>query len=119
MKNIFLVLFLSLSACSNAQEQTTRTVTLTWTDTANPAGTTYSVYKTTNPSAPLSAYVRVAQGITAKTYVDAGLIPGVYKYYVTAVFNTSESLPSNTADADAKPFSPILRAAEVTTPVAQ
>lgn len=108
---------LCLSLCACAQTPGTRTVTLTWTDTANPVGTTYTVYKTSDLAAPLSAYVVVARNITAKTYVETGVIPGIYRYYVKAVYNNSESIPSNTADADAKPFAPLLLRAETTVEV--
>jgi hypothetical protein len=79
----------------------------------NPSGTTYSVYKSSTVPPAVPVFTKIAQGVAAKTYVDAGVTPGVYKYYVTAVLNTSESVPSNIADADAKPFIPLLLRAEV------
>ncbi len=117
MKLAILLLSLALSAC--AQTPATRTVTLTWVDTVNPAGTTYTIYKSSNPTAQTPTFAVLASGVTAKSYVDAGVVPGLYRYYVKAVFNNSESVPSNSADADAKPFPPLSFRAEANVEVPQ
>lgn len=102
MKTLVLVVLLLVYSLTVLAQPPTRTVTLNWVDTSNPAGTTYTVYR-----APVTAtltYVKMAQNIAAKTWSESGVTPGVYRYYVTAVFNNAESLPSPTADADVKPY---------------
>lgn len=106
MRLAILLFCLSLGACAQSPPAT-RTVTLTWEDPSNPTGTTYTVYKTNNPAAPTSAFVVVARNITVKTFVETGVVPGLYRYYVTSVLGGAESLPSNIASADAKPFAPL------------
>lgn len=103
MKTIIaLVLF-----AAAAMAQTTRSVTLNWTDTRNPAGTTYNVFKAPAAcSANPTNFVRLASGIAVKTYLDSGVPVGSYCYYVTAVYNAMESGPSPQAVAAVGPFSP-------------
>lgn len=103
MKTIFaLVLF-----AAAVMAQTTRSVTLNWTDTRNPAGTTYNVFKAPAAcSANPTNFVKIASGIAPKTYLDPGVPIGSYCYYVTAVYNTMESSPSPQAVAAVGPFPP-------------
>lgn len=85
--------------------QTTHTVTLNWTDTANPVGTTYNAYRKPEACAGAAAFAKINTApITAKTYTDSGVAPGTYCYHVTAVSSISaiESTPSNTAGAVAE-----------------
>lgn len=60
-------------------------VTLAW---SKPAASplSYKVYR--NGKA-------VAEGVKSTTYTDAGLVRGTYDYYVTAVYATGESVPSD------------------------
>jgi hypothetical protein len=75
-------------------------VVLTWVDTRNPAGTTYSVYRVSGKcSEGHSPSIRIASAIQLKTYTDLAVAPGYYCYDVTAVFNRLESAPSATAQA--------------------
>ena len=103
MKTIIaLILF-----ASAAMGQATRSVTLTWADNTNPAGTTYNVFK-----APLACsanptnYARIASAVAAKTYLDQNVAIGAYCYYVTAVYASQESGRSPTALAAVGPFPP-------------
>lgn len=99
---IALVLF-----ASAALAQTSRSVTLNWTDPTNPAGTTYNVFKA--PSACASnptTYARIASAVAAKTYLDQNVPIGAYCYYVTAVYASMESGRSPTALAAVTPVPP-------------
>ena len=64
-------------------------VVLTWTDTVNPTGTTYNVYR----QAGSGPNTKIATGIAAKTYTDTdpALNIGAYTYGVTAVNSSIES----------------------------
>lgn len=81
-------------------------VTLTWIDAANPAGTTYSVYRATGLCSGTPTFSKVQSGVAAKTYEDATVTTGNYCYKVTATFNNVESGPSPTALAAVPSFSP-------------
>jgi hypothetical protein len=103
MRSIFLFCFaLSLAA------QAPRSVTLTWTDTQNPAGTTYSVYRATGSCSgtPVFSPVPLVSGVATKTYQDTTVTVGIYCYRVTATQNAIESGPSPTAGASVGPFPP-------------
>lgn len=104
MKLILAIITFSLSAFA----QQTHQVTLVWTDTANPAGTTYNVYRFAGncPATPptLTALEGFAQintaPIAAKSYVDTTVAGGTtYCYFATAVSGTQQSAPSPTAPA--------------------
>lgn len=91
--------------CLLGWAQTTHTVTLNWVDTANPTGTTYNAYRKAEACAGTAALVKInTVPITAKTYTDASVAPGVYCYHVTAVsaISSLESTPSNTVGAIAE-----------------
>jgi hypothetical protein len=82
------------------------TVTLNWNDTLNPAGTTYTVYRSTGLCSGSPAFSKLATGVAEKTYIDATVIPGNYCYYVTATANGIESAPSNSSLGPVPSFAP-------------
>ena len=103
-----LLLLLAFAACALAQ---THSATLAWVDTANPAGTTYNVWRMTGAcpspgpnSTPPSGFVQLnTSPITAKSYIDTTVAAGTtYCYVGTAVAaapctSNCQSAPSNTA----------------------
>jgi len=101
-KQILLLLFLSLGLFA----QTTHKVTLNWTDTRNPVGTTYSVYRAPGLCSGTPTFAKIASSVTAKTYEDATVQPGNYCYAVTATLNGMESAQSNQALAPVPSFPP-------------
>lgn len=95
-----LVLFTCL-----AFAQAPHSVTLNWTDTQNPPGTTY-VYRSATACAQATTFTSIASSLTTLTYVDSTVTVGKYCYQVTASLNGLESLPSNQTDAKVLPFAP-------------
>lgn len=81
-------------------------VTLNWVDTSNPSGTTYSVYRSVGLCSGTPSFSKLASAVTVKTYVDSTVTPGNYCYEVTAVLQSVESAPSNTALAPVPTFPP-------------
>ena len=77
--------------------QTVHSVTLTWTDTLNPAGTTYSIYRAPGMCSGSPVFAKLAAAIAVKSYKDDTVTPGNYCYQATATLNGMESAPSNTA----------------------
>jgi len=104
MKFLPALILLALPLFSQAPAQ--HSVTLTWADTANPAGTTYSVYRATGVCSGAPTFSKLLTGVAAKTYIDATVTPGNYCYQVTAVFTGIESAPSNTALAPVPSWPP-------------
>jgi hypothetical protein len=100
------VLFILSAAAIAPAQQTTHSVTLTWTDTLNPAGTTYNVYRATGLCRGTPAFAKIATALTAKTYADTTVIPGNYCYAATATFNGAESVQSNTVNPSVPAFAP-------------
>jgi hypothetical protein len=100
-----LIALLLLTAALFAQA-TTHSVTLTWTDTLNPAGTVYTVYRSTGLCSGSPVFSKIASAVAAKTYQDSTVIPGNYCYQVSATANSVESAPSNTALAPVPSFAP-------------
>lgn len=100
----FLALLFVLSAI--AAGQTTHAVTLTWEDTLNPAGTVYAIYRGDGRCTQSPAMVKIAQDISVRTYTQNGVAVGNYCYHATAILNAIESLPSNAALAEVRPWSP-------------
>lgn len=100
---ILLLLLLAATACF---AQSTRTVTLTWADTVNPAGTTYSVYRASGLCSGTPTFAKIATGLTVKTYQDAAIAPGNYCYTATASFNGIESEQSTSVATAVTPFAP-------------
>ena len=86
--------------------QGSHSATLSWQDTQNPSGTTYSVYRATGLCSGTPTFSKIASALTAKTYQDTTVQPGNYCYEVTATFNGMESAPSNTALAPVPSFPP-------------
>jgi hypothetical protein len=86
--------------------QTTHKVTLAWTDTLNPAGTTYTIYRANGACSVTPTYVLIASAIVTKTYDDNNVSPGKYCYTATAVYNAEESVYADPAVAQVKPFKP-------------
>jgi hypothetical protein len=76
-----------------------RTVVLNWADSANPSGTTYSVYRAASSCSGSPSYTKIASGIGARTYTDGSLVPGSYCYAVTASYNGQESARSTAVSA--------------------
>jgi hypothetical protein len=105
MKTLLLVFTMAL-AISRAVPAAQHSVTLAWTDTANPAGTTYSVYKATGLCSGTPTFAKVATALTVLTYADSAVVPGNYCYEVTATSGSVESAPSNTAGAPVPSFAP-------------
>jgi hypothetical protein len=103
MKNLLTVLIFCAVA---AFGQTTHSVMLTWTDTANPAGTTYSVHKAVGPCASAVFTTALITGVVPKTYQETGLNPGNFAYVVRAVYQLAESANSNCALAAVLPWAP-------------
>jgi hypothetical protein len=99
-------LLLILAVCTVLAAQTTHSVTLTWTDTLNPAGTTYTVYRSTGLCSGTPTFSKIASAVTVKTYQDSTVTPGNYCYAVTATANGMESAQSNTALAPVPSFPP-------------
>ncbi len=103
MKNLLL---LFTAAILSAQGHN---VTLNWTDTLNPAGTTWNVYRAPSACTASSVFVKLtATALTVKTYTDSTVVSGSYCFQVTAVLNGVESVPSNQASA-VYPFAPVLQ----------
>lgn len=101
MKVLFL---LALSCACYAQTSTQHSATLTWTDTLNPVGTTYSIYRATGLCSGPPSFSRIATGVAVKTYEDTTVQVGNYCYTVTATFNGVESANSNSAGAAVPTF---------------
>jgi fibronectin type 3 domain-containing protein len=96
MKHIIILLFLAVAALA---QTSTHSATLAWTDTSNPAGTTYSVYRASGLCSASPTFTKIASAVAVKTYVDTTVQPGAYCYQVTAIFGGVESGPSNQAGA--------------------
>ena len=84
-----------------------RKVTLSWTDSQNPAGTTYSIYRAAGICSGSPVFSKIATGLTAKTYIDQPVAPGNYCYAATATAGGMESGQSVGAQAAVSPFAPI------------
>lgn len=82
------------------------TVKLSWQDTRNPAGTTYSIYRAPGLCSGSPVFAKVATGVTAKTYDDANVAVGNYCYAATASLNGLESAQSNTVQVAVPPAPP-------------
>jgi hypothetical protein len=105
------MLLMACAACA-AQAQT-HSATLTWQDTQNPAGATYSVYRATGLCSGTPAFSKIASAIPAKTYKDETVQPGPYCYQVTATAGGVESAPSNSALGQVPSFAPAQLAVQV------
>ena len=101
-----LFLFLFVTALLAFGQTTQHSVTLTWTDTLNPAGTTYSIYRATGLCSGAPTFSKLASAVSAKTYPDTTVTPGNYCYQATATVNGMESAPSNSVLAPVPSFPP-------------
>jgi len=81
-------------------------VDLTWMDTLNPMGTTYSVYRAPGLCSGTPTFAKIATGVTILTYTDPSVTIGNFCYEVTATFNGLESAPSNMSQAIILPSPP-------------
>ena len=104
MKILFILLILFLPAWATAQS--THSVTLNWQDPLNPAGTTYSVYRSPGLCSGTPVYAKIASAVTSKTYLDDTVTPGNYCFVVTATSNGMESANSNSVAASVPTFAP-------------
>lgn len=87
-----------LAAPLNAQTQ--HRVVISWTDTVNPSGTVYSVYRATAACSANPTLTKLTSGLTAMTYTDSTVTPGTtYCFAVTANGPGGESAFSNEAGA--------------------
>ncbi len=102
MKTIFLLLLTSALVIAQA----THSVTLTWVDTLNPAGTTYNVKRAPGLCTGTPTFAVIATGIVPKTYQDTTVTAGNYCYVVSATFSGIESPNSNSALAPVPSFAP-------------
>jgi len=100
-----LILAFLLSTIASAQT-ITHVVTLTWADTANPAGTTYNIYRATGLCSGTPTFNKIGSAVTAKTFDDNSVSPGNWCYQVTAVFGGAESVPSNSVNPNVPAFAP-------------
>lgn len=103
MKLSLLSLLFAVAAFSQ-----THSATLTWTDAANPAGTTHNVYRATGACGGTQTFSVVGPNVAANTYQDTTVLPGIYCYYVTAGQAATESKPSNQLPAPVLNFPPNL-----------
>lgn len=101
MRNLLVLLF-----GAALWAQTSHTVTLSWVDDRNPAGTTYSVYRATGLCSGSPVFAKIATAVTVKTYADSTVQPGNYCYAVSATYNSVESAQSNTVQPAVPAFSP-------------
>jgi len=108
---LFVVAFPAFTQ-NDASTADAKTVSLAWEDSRNPAGVTYSVYRSNSACSATSLFVKVAT-VPAKSYEDTGLAPGNYCYRVTAVINSLESSPSNSVDVTVPLFPPVALSATV------
>ena len=89
-------------------------VTLTWTDTANPAGTQYNVYRLVGSCPglhpPITDFVKLTgTPVAAFTYQDLNVLPATtYCYVATSVSGSTESLPSNDVGATVPVTPPVV-----------
>ena len=106
-----LVAALGLLFSGHAVAQNTRPATLNWTDTRNPPGALYNVFRAPNQCKSGLTFSKIASNLTNKNYVDV-LSPGSYCFQVTALSGGVESAPSNQVTAKVtgggKPFATVL-----------
>ena len=99
---LFAFLLLAVSGFA----QTTHSVTLTWLDSLNPAGTTYSVYRASGLCSGTPSFAKLITGLSAKTFQDTTVTPGPFCYTVTAVVNGVESAQATPVNPTVPAFTP-------------
>jgi hypothetical protein len=83
-----------------ARAQATHSVKISWTDTTNPAGTTYNVYRASAACSTNPTLTKLNTApITTQGYTDSNVAAGTYCYAATAVGPGGESAQSNQAPA--------------------
>jgi len=102
MRNQMKSLVVSFLFLSQAIGQTAHVATLQWTDSINPPGTLYNVYRVVGtcppatPSPPINAvFTRIASMLGALTYQDKTITTGTFCFAVSAISNGGESGLSN------------------------
>lgn len=100
-KLIQLIGLLVISSCSLLAQTSGHFVVLNWTDTQNPVGTKYNLYRLAGPCTNvLTNFTKIVPLTTLFTYTDNNVSAGLtYCYYVTATDGTNESGPSPQASA--------------------
>jgi len=93
VQSISMKLILSLLFALALFGQAAHRADLTWGDTTNPAGTTYSVYRATGLCSGSPVFSKIASAVTTKTYSDTSVTPGNYCFQVTATANGMDGLP--------------------------
>lgn len=91
---------------TSAFAQTTHKAVLTWTDTLNPTGTTYNIYRAPGLCSGTPVFAKLASGVTALTYTDSTVTTGNYCFTVTATFSGVESAQASPALAPVPAFPP-------------
>jgi hypothetical protein len=82
-------------------------ITLTWTASVTTGGTV-NVYRCVgSPCTATSSFSKLSTGVVAAgPYNDATVTAGAYSYFVTALVNGAESVPSNTVTISVLPQPP-------------
>lgn len=105
--HVLILVVLAALFCTSASAQPgPHSVILRWTDTLNPTGTTYSVYRATGLCSGTPTFSKIATGVTVLTFTDSTVTPGNYCYQVTATVNGNESAPSNAVNPAVPAFVP-------------
>jgi hypothetical protein len=105
---MLLVLLMEFFICCAPLGAQSHSVSLKWTASVD-AGASYNIYRLTGtcPVSGTGGFSKIsATPVSGTTFNDAAQSAGTYCYYVTAVLNGAESLPSNLAAAVILPGAP-------------
>jgi len=108
-RSVFIALLCGLFATitpSGAAAQSTHSAKLTWADTLNPVGTTYTVLRATGLCSGTPSFATLASGVAVMTYIDTTVTPGNYCYEVEASSGGVLSAPSSSVAAPVPSFAP-------------
>src|ERR1700722_1839296 len=101
MKYRSILLAALLAVVALGQNTPAHSAIVTWTDTLNPTGTTYNVYRAAGacpatPPTSTTGFTKLNPNAAASglTYVDSSIVSGTYSYLVTAVVGGVETAPS-------------------------
>ena len=109
------IIWLGTGAQALAQTGT-RTVTITYEDKVNPAGTVYNILRATGLCTGTPTFATIATAVTVFTYQDkTAQIGNNYCYAATATYNGTTSALSNTALATILPNAPGIVNVQVAT----
>jgi len=98
------LLILYVIAYALSSGQTTQYVaSLSWTDSKNASGTTYSIYRASGKCSSVQTMQKIATS-TVTSYADTTVTPGDWCFQVTSVAGGVEAPPSNKADGQVPPF---------------